>query len=70
MGQERRRTVLMTGGLFEDPAEEGRFIETFRSDSWARSSATTPARVTEADRILEQEVRPLSDWPRAENHAF
>ena len=61
-GQERRRDGAYDWGLFEDPAEEGRFIETFRSDSWL-DHLRQHQRVTEADRILEQEVRRFQIGP-------
>ncbi len=32
--RERRRDGAYDWGIFEDPAEEGRFIETFLTDSW------------------------------------
>jgi predicted MFS family arabinose efflux permease/quinol monooxygenase YgiN len=54
--QERRRDGAYDWKLFEDPAEEGRFIETFMTDSWLEH-LRQHQRVTKADRILEQEVR-------------
>jgi Transmembrane secretion effector len=54
--RERRRDGAYNWGLFEDPAKEGRFIETFMTDSWLEH-LRQHQRVTKADRILEQEVR-------------
>jgi MFS family permease len=53
--QERRRDGAYQWGLYEDPAVEGRFIETFMTDSWLEH-LRTHERVTKADRILEQIV--------------
>jgi hypothetical protein len=54
--RERRRDGAYDWRLFEDPAEEGRFIETFLSDSWLEH-LHQHRRVTKADRVLEQAVR-------------
>ena len=54
--QGRRRDGAYDWGIFEDPAVEGRFIETFRSDSWLEH-LLQHQRVTKADQKLEQEVR-------------
>jgi len=53
--RERRRDGAYEWGLFEDPAQEGRFVETFLTDSWLEH-LRTHERVTKADRILEQIV--------------
>jgi MFS family permease/branched-subunit amino acid transport protein len=53
---ERRRDGAYDWGIFEDPADEGRFIETFLTDSWLEH-LRLHRRVTEADRISEQAVR-------------
>ena len=53
---ERRRDGAYDWGIFEDPADEGRFIETFLTDSWLEH-LRLHRRVTEADRISEQTVR-------------
>jgi hypothetical protein len=52
--------------VFEDPAEEGRFIETFRTDSWLEH-LRQHQRVTKTDRLLEQAVRrfQIGDGPKA-----
>jgi quinol monooxygenase YgiN len=53
---ERRRDGAYDWGIFEDPAEEGRFVETFRTDSWVEH-LRQHQRVTKADRVLERAVR-------------
>ena len=55
VAQERRRDGAYEWGLFEDPAQEGRFVETFLTDSWLEH-LRSHERVTKADRILEQVV--------------
>jgi hypothetical protein len=54
--RERLRDGAYQWGVFEDPAEEGRFIETFLTDSWLEH-LRQHQRVTKADRLLEQAVR-------------
>jgi Transmembrane secretion effector len=52
----RRRDGAHDWGLFEDTAQEGRYIETFLTDSWIEH-LRLHRRVTNADRIIEQSVR-------------
>jgi MFS family permease len=52
---ERRRDGAYDCGIFEDPADEGRFVETFLTDSWLEH-LRQHQRVTNADRVLEQTV--------------
>jgi MFS family permease len=52
----RRRDGAYDWGIFEDPAVEGRFIETFRTDSWLEH-LLQHQRVTKADETLERAVR-------------
>jgi hypothetical protein len=52
----RRRDGAYEWSVFEDPAKEGRFIETFLTDSWL-DHLRQHQRVTKADRIVEQLVR-------------
>ena len=61
----RRRDGAYDWGIFEDPAEEGRFIETFLTDFWL-DHLRQHQRVTEADRIIEQVVRrfQVGDGPK------
>jgi predicted MFS family arabinose efflux permease len=54
--RERRRDGAYDWGVFEDPAQDGRFIETFLTDSWLEH-LRQHERVTKADRLLEQVVR-------------
>jgi predicted MFS family arabinose efflux permease len=54
--RERRRDGAYDWGIFEDPTDDGRFIETFLTDSWL-DHLRLHRRVTKADRILEQAVR-------------
>jgi predicted MFS family arabinose efflux permease len=53
--QERRRDGAYQWGLYEDPATDGRFIETFMTDSWLEH-LRSHERVTKADRLQEQIV--------------
>lgn len=61
----RRRDGAYDWGIFEDPAVDGRFIESFRTDSWLEH-LRQHARVTVADRLQEQAVRKfqLGDGPK------
>jgi MFS family permease len=61
----RRRDGAYDWGIFEDPAKEGRFIETFLTDSWL-DHLRQHQRVTKADRNMEQLVRrfQVGDGPK------
>jgi hypothetical protein len=61
----RRRDGAYDWGIFEDPAVDGRFIESFRTDSWLEH-LRQHERVTMADRLQEQAVRKfqLGDGPK------
>jgi predicted MFS family arabinose efflux permease len=63
--RERRRDGAYEWGIYEDPADEGRFIETFLTDSWL-DHLRSHRRVTKADRISEQAVRrfQIGDGPK------
>jgi MFS family permease len=63
--RERRRDGAYDWGIFEDPAKEGRFIETFLTDSWL-DHLRQHQRVTKADHIVEQVVRrfQVGDGPK------
>jgi hypothetical protein len=52
----RRRDGAYDWGLFEDPSQDGRYVETFLTDSWIEH-LRLHRRVTNADRVLEQSVR-------------
>ncbi len=54
--RERRRDGAYDWRLFEDPAEDGKFVETFMSDSWLEH-LRQHERVTRADRLQEEVVR-------------
>jgi hypothetical protein len=53
--RERRRDGAYDWDIFEDPAVEGRFVETFLTDSWLEH-LRLHQRVTKADRAVEQTV--------------
>ena len=52
---ERRRDGAYRWKIFEDAAEEGRFVETFLVDSWLEH-LRQHERVTNADRVLQREI--------------
>lgn len=54
-GPERRRDGAYAWGIFEDAAEEGRFVETFMVESWVEH-LRQHERVTDADRVLQEAV--------------
>ncbi len=58
MGYERKRDGAFAWGVFEDPSDPGRFVETFLIESWLELRYLRE-RVTNADRLLEEEVRKL-----------
>ena len=51
-----RRIGAYDFAIFEDPAEEGRFVETFMTDSWSEH-LRLHQRVTISDRKAENAVR-------------
>ena len=53
---ERRRDGAYAWGVFEDAAQEGRILETFLIESWMEH-LRQHERVTEADRLLQEELR-------------
>jgi MFS family permease len=55
LGHERGRDGAYSWGIFEDAAEEGRFLETFLVESWLEH-LRQHKRVTNADRILQERV--------------
>jgi predicted MFS family arabinose efflux permease len=63
--RERRRDGAYDWGIYEDSADEGRFIETFLTDSWL-DHLRLHRRVTKADGISEQAVRrfQIGDGPK------
>jgi predicted MFS family arabinose efflux permease len=58
LGYERKRDGAYAWNVFEDTAEVGRFVETFLIESWLELMHSHE-RVTNADRMLEDEVRRL-----------
>ena len=46
-------------GVFEDPGEEGRYVETFMTDSWLEH-LRLHQRMTNTDRVAEEAVRRFS----------
>ncbi len=66
--QERRRDGAYDWALFEDPAQDGRFVETFLTDSWLEH-LRLHERVTNADLVQEKIVwRFLVDGPPKTTH--
>jgi MFS family permease len=63
--RERRRDGAYDWGIFEDPNDDSRFIETFLTDSWLEH-LRLHRRVTKADRVAEQAVRhfQIGDGPK------
>ena len=55
LSQERRRDGTFDWGVFEDTAQEGRFLETFFVASWLEH-LRQHQRVTNVDRVLQDEV--------------
>ena len=55
LGQERRRDGAYAWEVFEDAAEDGRFVETFLVESWLEHMRQH-RRVTEADRLAQNAV--------------
>jgi MFS family permease/quinol monooxygenase YgiN len=55
LAQERRRDGAYRWGVFEDPADEGRMVETFLVESWLEH-LRQHQRVTNADRVLQDRV--------------
>jgi MFS family permease len=56
--RQRMRTGAFQWGLFNDAADQTRFVETFLSESWAEH-ARQHLRVTNADRELELEIAAM-----------
>jgi MFS family permease len=56
LGHERRRDGAYAWGVFEDTAEQGRFLETFFVESWLEH-LRQHHRVTNADRIVQEAIQ-------------
>jgi MFS family permease len=54
--QQRRRDGAYDWGIFDDAAQEGRYLETFHLDSWLEH-LRQHERVTNADRIMQDAVQ-------------
>jgi quinol monooxygenase YgiN len=55
VSRERKRDGAYAWGVFQDTADEGRFLETFLLDSWVEH-LRQHKRVTNADRVLQSHV--------------
>jgi transmembrane secretion effector len=62
LGHERKRDGAFAWNVFEDAADRGRFLETFLIQSWLELQHARE-RVTNADRMLEEQVRKLLKNP-------
>jgi predicted MFS family arabinose efflux permease/quinol monooxygenase YgiN len=62
LAAERKRDGAYAWGIFQDTANEGRFVETFFVESWLEH-LRQHGRVTKADRVLEQRVHHLLREP-------
>jgi predicted MFS family arabinose efflux permease len=58
LGYERRRDGAFAWGVFEDAGEFGRYEETYLIESWLELMRLRE-RVTNADRVLEDEIREI-----------
>jgi MFS family permease len=67
IGRERRRDGAFSWRLFEDTAHPGRMVETFLSDSWLEHMRQHQ-RVTNADRLIEEQARRLIREPPRVTH--
>ncbi len=67
LARERKRNGAYDWGIFEDAAEEGRFLETFLVESWLEH-LRQHERVTNADRIVESEIHRLLRGPPIVTH--
>jgi predicted MFS family arabinose efflux permease len=67
LSHERGRDGAYAWGLFEDVAEPGRFLETFLVESWLEH-LRQHKRVTNADRMLQQQVHGLLKSPPTITH--
>jgi predicted MFS family arabinose efflux permease len=58
LGFERRRDGAFAWGIFEDASEFGRYEETYLIETWLELKHLRE-RVTNADRVLEEEIRDM-----------
>jgi quinol monooxygenase YgiN len=64
---ERRRDGAFAWDVFQDTADPTRFVETFFFESWLEH-LRQHQRVTNADRIVEEQLRQYSSAPPAVTH--
>jgi quinol monooxygenase YgiN len=66
-----RRDGAYGFGIYEDPSDEGRYVETFMTDSWIEH-LRLHQRVTNADRAVEEKVRSfqIGGAPKAAHLIF
>lgn len=67
LAHERRRDGAYAWGVFEDTAENGRFLETFLVESWIEH-LRQHERVTHADRVLQEHIHRLLQHMPAVRH--
>lgn len=67
LAAERKRDGAYAWGIFQDTADDGRFVETFLLESWAEH-LRQHQRVTKADRLLERNVRKYLRGPPKTTH--
>jgi len=67
LSHERKRDGAYAWGLFQDTADDGRFVETFLLESWTEH-LRQHQRVTKADHKLEQKVRQHLRGPPEVTH--
>ena len=65
--RERRRDGAYDWGIFEDAADEGRYLETFLVESWIEH-LRQHRRVTNADRVLQEHVHHYLKEPPYVTH--
>jgi branched-subunit amino acid transport protein len=65
--RQRRRGGGYAWGLFEDTSVPGRFVETFRAESWLEHLRQHD-RASAADRALDERVRRYSETPPTATH--
>ena len=58
LGIHRRRDGAFAWGVYEDTERQNHFIESFYVESWLEH-LRQHERVTEADRVLQNEIRQL-----------
>jgi quinol monooxygenase YgiN len=67
LARERRRDGAYAWDVYEDTAEQGRYLETFLVESWLEH-LRQHERVTKADRIVESQVGRYLQSPAKISH--